>query len=484
MKISITYRLFLALFAAAGLAVVCMFLIMQQSIEHGFRRYVVGQEQAQLARVADRLEEGYAERESWDFLKNDPRQWRRLVVTSFLREEPGPPDRECPGPPPGTRPDGPGRHGGGPMFLPPPGFGERFYLLDAGKQPIIAPSEMSGKGDLRPLHHRDRVVGYLGLLSHRRLSDERQLRFLREQKLALSLVAGTVVLLAGGLSLPLANHLVRPIKALAAATRQLSNGKFTVRVPVASADELGQLARDFNALALTLEKNEQTRRQWVADISHELRTPLAVLRGEIEALQDGIRHPTPEAVHSLHGETLRLGRLVEDLYQLSLSDLGALAYRKRELDCAPLVSQAVEAFRAEFAAKGIALTSELGDGSGHPLFADGERLRQLFDNLLENSLKYTDAGGKLFVRLEYTDTGATVHFQDSGPGVPPEALEHIFERLYRVEASRNRATGGAGLGLAICTNIVAAHDGAIQAMDSPLGGLWIKVTLPLIGGMA
>ena len=121
---------------------------------------------------------------------------------------------------------------------------------------------------------------------------------------------------------------------MAAATHDLASGKYAVRIPVSSSDELGQLARDFNAMALTLEKNEKARRQWVADISHELRTPLAVLRGEIEALLDGIRNTTPEAIRSLHVETLRLHRLVEDLYQLALSDLGALTYRKEDLDLA------------------------------------------------------------------------------------------------------------------------------------------------------
>lgn len=485
MKIGIAHRLFLVILAAAGLAVVGMFLIMQWSIERGFRRYVVSMEHAQLVRLAERLEESYAGRNSWDFLKNDPDAWQRLLATSFPRERPGPPDRAHPAPPWRDDVPPPGMPGARPVPPQPPHrFGERFFLLDAARQPVVAPGDVPVAADIKPLHNRGQVVGYLGLLPHRHFADERQVRFLKEQRLALALVAGTVVLLAAGLSLPLANRLVRPIKALADGTRQLSAGRFAARVPVTSADELGQLARDFNSLARTLEKNEEARCQWVADISHELRTPLAVLRGEIEAIQDGIHRPTPEAIASLHGEALRLGRLVEDLYQLSLSDLGALTYRKQEQDCAPILRQAVESFQPDFSAKGIALRAELGDGAAHPLFADGERLRQLFDNLLENSLRYTDSNGKLLVRLEYADNRAVIHFQDSAPGVPPEALEHIFERLYRVEASRNRATGGAGLGLAICSNIVAAHDGTIEAADSPLGGLWITVTLPLTGRMA
>ena len=468
MKIGIKYRLFLAILAAAGLAVVCMFVIMHWSIDRGFIRYVDSLEQTRLALLAERLDESYAERGSWDFLKNEPGQWRRLLAASMPEEE-APPGRQGAE---GRRPPGPPPHLGR-------GFAVRVVLLDAGKTPVVGPAAIPGNMELKPLRHRDLVVGYLGLLPRRRLSDERQLRFLKEQKLALSLVAGMVVLLAAGLSLPLANRLVRPIKALAAATNRLAAGEFATRVPVASSDELGQLARDFNALALTLEKNEQARRQWAADISHELRTPLAILRGEIEALQDGVRQPTADSVLSLHGEVLRLSRLVDDLYQLSLSDLGALTYRKENLDLAEVLAEALDSFRPDFARKEIALRAELPARKEFPLFADRERLLQLFANLLGNALNYTDPGGALEVRLEQRGGLATAHFRDTAPGVPEAELERLFDRLYRVEGSRSRASGGAGLGLAICRNIVLAHEGSIAALPSPLGGVWIKVELPL-----
>ncbi|HYS43113.1 MAG TPA: ATP-binding protein [Geobacteraceae bacterium] len=468
MKIGIKYRLFLAILAAAGLAVVCMFVIMHWSIDRGFIRYVDSLEQTRLALLAERLDESYAERGSWDFLKNEPGQWRRLLAASMPEEE-APPGRQGEE---GRRPPGPPPHLGR-------GFAVRVVLLDAGKTPVVGPAAIPGNMELKPLRHHDRAVGYLGLLPRRRLSDERQLRFLKEQKLALSLVAGMVVLLAAGLSLPLANRLVRPIRLLAAATNRLAAGEFATRVPVASSDELGHLARDFNALALTLEKNEQARRQWVADISHELRTPLAILRGEIEALQDGVRQPTPDSIHSLHGEVLRLSRLVDDLYQLSLSDLGALTYRKENLDLAEVLAEALDSFRPDFARKEIALRAELPARKEFPLFADRERLLQLFANLLGNALNYTDPGGALEVRLEQRGGLATAHFRDTAPGVPEAELERLFDRLYRVEGSRSRASGGAGLGLAICRNIVLAHEGSIAALPSPLGGVWIKVELPL-----
>ena len=270
-------------------------------------------------------------------------------------------------------------------------------------------------------------------------------------------------------SLPLANRLIRPIKAMAAATRDIASGKYSIRVPISSSDELGQLARDFNEMALTLEKNEKARRQWVADISHELRTPLAVLRGEIEALLEGIRSITPEAIRSLHAEVLRLHRLVEDLYQLALSDLGTLTYHKDELDLAEILTDSIEPYRAEFARKGIKLSTDISQGSKITVFADRERLQQLFANLIDNSLKYTEPGGELDILLSCHSSQAAVEFKDSSPGVPEDNLDRLFDRLYRVEGSRNRASGGAGLGLAICRNIVEAHAGTIAAYPSTVG---------------
>jgi two-component system sensor histidine kinase BaeS len=234
-------------------------------------------------------------------------------------------------------------------------------------------------------------------------------------------------------------------------------------------------------MALTLEKHEKDRRQWVADISHELRTPITILRGEIEALLDGIRTITPETIHSLHAETLRLTRLVEDLYQLSLSDIGGLTYRKENLDIAEVLRNSMESLRAEFDRKGIGLTLNVPVASVACVFADRERLNQLFANLFENSLRYTDAGGRLTVDLRLGEERAILEFQDSTPGVPESELNRLFERLYRVEGSRSRTTGGAGLGLAICKNIVEAHEGTISAHPSPLGGLLIRITFPVNG---
>lgn len=493
MKIRIQYKLFLAMLAVACGVVACMFLVMRWSFSRGFLDYVNKADLERLDVLAGALEEAYGGEGSWKFLQDDPRRWRRLLRASLpdrFREPlpPGSPNDDAPEetafPPRRQRPRGdtPSPHPPRPM-RPEPGhhFARRVVLLDGGKQGIFAPLDLPGNLPLKPLLQGEETVGYLGLLPLKMLSDTRQMRFVREQKQAFALIALAMVFLAALVSIPLAQRMVKRIRNLASATHRLASGRYDTRVPVESSDELGLLARDFNALALTLEKHEQARRQWIADISHELRTPLSILRGEIEAMQDGIRAATPQAIGSLHDEVIRLSRLVNDLYDLSLSDLGALTYSKTEADLAEALAQALDPFRPEYADRGISLETDLPTGTAFPLFADSERLHQLFTNLLENSLKYTDPGGRLRVFVERGDGTATVHFQDSGPGVPESDMEKLFDRLYRVDSSRNRESGGAGLGLSICRSIVEAHEGTIAAFPSPLGGLWVKIAFPLSG---
>ncbi len=268
----------------------------------------------------------------------------------------------------------------------------------------------------------------------------------------------------------------RPVKRLAEATHLLAAGQHATRVPVESRDELGRLAGDFNSLAQALERNEQLRRGFMADVSHELRTPLAVISGELEALEDGVRPLSRESLASLRTEVSALGKLVDDLNQLALADVGALAYRKQSLNLVPIIEQAVDSYRERMADKHLALDLDLAASA--PVFGDADRLTQLFRNLLENSARYTDGGGRLRVAAHRDGARVAIDFEDSAPGVPAASLPHLFERFYRVEGSRSRANGGAGLGLAICRNIVQAHGGDIAADPSALGGLRVRVTLP------
>ena len=475
LKIGIRYRLFFAFLATACCVIVSMFFITRLSFERGVFRYVNRIEKARLATLARTLEQEYGRARGWAFLQQPYTAWMEVVEAS-LPERP--------------------RHGehrlpqGGLFaeeqnidFAPPPmpigrqSFELRVLLLDARRHLLYGPAEPWAEPPVfLALTVEDGIVGYLGLIPPRNLSDIRVQQFASEQNQSFLVIALSLAAVAALFSVPLAGRLVRRITALATATTKLASGRYDIRVPTEATDELGQLARDFNSLAGTLEKNEQLRRRWVADISHELRTPLAVLRGEVEAVQDGVRHLTLQTMDTLHGEILHLSRLVDDLYELSLADIGALTYRKEDLDLRTLVGQVVLSYRAEFVAHGLSLEYNAPD---EPviLSGDAERLRQLLGNLLQNSLRYTDPGGRLCIDFEGDSRYFQLRFADSAPGVPEADLEHLFERLYRVESSRNRAHGGAGLGLALCKSITEAHGGSISAAASPLGGLEVTITL-------
>lgn len=476
MKMGITYRLFFSLLGATCLAIFSLFLIMRWSVDREFYRYLGTIDQTRLEQIATDLGQKYEEHGSWHFLENEPSRWDvGGLVTLPEREEVRTPaeegkefaHRRQPWPPQPLRRRGTGR----------------LIVLDEKRTAVFGANSKYEDVNFRPVVVQGRTVGYVGLLSPKHFLHPIQVRFLSQQRLALSFAAAGVVLVVMIISLPLARRLVRPIKAMAAATHAIASGNYATRIPVASSDELGRLARDFNGMAMTLEKHEKERSQWVADISHELRTPIAVLRGEIEALLDGVRTITPERVRSLHAEVLRLNRLVDDLYHLSLSDIGALTYRKENVDVARVLAESLETYRTEFGHKDISLSVHIPEAAEVTVFADHERLTQLFTNLIENSLRYTDKGGELVVSLVSEKNFAVIEFHDSKPGVPGQDLNRLFDRLYRVEESRNRKTGGAGLGLAICKSIVEAHGGTISAHQSSLGGLLIRVALPVVEGV-
>lgn len=479
----ITERLFFSILAAAVVAILSMFFIVEWSINRGFLSYLETLGQGRLEEMVQTLGQAYGEHRSWEFLKGDRKYWTdHLMGLRWDNPFPGGApsahpvgDHHPPPPPPRSDWDRP---------PPPPPEHHRpslpFVVLDREKLPVLGTlTDIRRIGFMKPVMSGGETVGYVALLSPKHFLAPPQLHFLRQQKSILITAGLGVVLVVIIFSFPLARRLVRPIRVLAGATGEIASGTYSVRVPVTSSDELGDLARSFNAMAQTLEQNETARRQWIADISHELRTPLSVLRGELEALIDGVRPLTSDSVTSLHAETLRLNRLVDDLYQLALSDLGSVTYQKRSVALSPLLSASVAARSADFADRGITLSADIPNDREITVFADSSRLEQLFTNLLDNALKYTDPGGHLIVRLTRDGTMASITFEDSPPGVPESAVDRLFDRLYRVEESRNRSTGGSGLGLALCRNIAEAHNGRISAHRSSLGGLAVVLLIPI-----
>jgi len=455
-------KLFIAIFLACLLTIGLSAGIYQLRVKQAFQDFIQQLENTLTDSLARQLELYYARKQSLAPLKN-PEEWRTMLRESFQLARQSMSD--SPPPPPSER--GPGWR-----------LSRRLLLTDARQQPIQGRQRSILPTQTLTLHHQQQVIGYLHLYPPPENDDSRESGYFMERLRTTALFSTLVTLLTSLLiALLLSRRMVKPIQRLRNSTRELANGNYQSRVKIQGSDELGQLSHDFNQLAARLQENEQARQQWIMDIAHELRTPLSVLRGEIEAIQDGISHPDEPTIHSLHQETLHLQRLVEDLYHLSMSDNGALTYHKALLDLPALLRACTEQFETLFQEQQLDLKMQLPH---LPIFFNGDpqRLQQLFHNLLQNSLRYTDKPGQLQIRLSGSSHSIRIEFQDSAPGVPDEALPRLFERLYRVESSRNRATGGAGIGLSLCHNIVRAHEGRISATHAALGGLCILIEFP------
>jgi two-component system sensor histidine kinase BaeS len=455
-----------------------MYGFMRWSFERGFIRFVEARQQERVDHLVANLADEYLRDDGWQGLRGDKRRWIQVLLAQRSHRRPHRAPwikdalRDASNTWPPLRPNRPRRRRFQPLAL-------RVMLLDTNRSLIFGNPNQVDRLALNPIRVAGQTVGYLGVLPGPHLGEIGEIRFLQQQTEAFVIIAILMVAMSAALTLPLAYTLVRPLRRITDASKDLAVGRYGTRIPVHSKDELGQLARDFNDLAHALEQTEKTRRQWVADISHELRTPLSVLRGEIEALQDGVRVLDRAALDSLHGDVMRLSRLVDDLYELSMTDLGALSYQKTSIDPVQVLEDDLGALAGEFAQRGVAVHVDNRLDHRVVLHADADRLSQLYRNLLSNTLRYTEAEGKLEIYISQQQDQLVICFQDSAPAVPESEVSRLFERFYRVETSRSRSLGGAGLGLAICRNIVEAHDGRIGAQASPLGGLSIRIELPL-----
>ena len=464
-RFGVTSKLFLAILATCIVVTIAMGMAVRFSFQWSFEHYVEQRETRRAEAITALLADYYTEAGDWDDLRQRPRRWWRLLRSI---PEVGAPNGRPPMP-----------------FLPAP-----YALLDAQGQIIVSASARgphnttlnnapNAEPDSKryPVEVNGQVVAWLSAPNSGASATAIDKRFATRQLHATWLISALSVLIAALVSVLLARSLIAPLRRLGKATHKLAGGDYTTRVATTSHDELGQLARDFNHLALTLENNERMRRDMVADISHELRTPLAILQGELEAMQDGVRAMTPDSLASLQTEVATLKKLIDDLYELSLADVGAMHYRMTQVDAGSILSTVCSSFRERMAAQGLALAVHIAPNSP-PIHGDPQRLTQLFNNLLENSLRYTDAGGQSVVRLQASGQHLEITVEDSAPGVPEALLPRLFERMFRADPSRSRASGGSGLGLALAARIVEAHHGSIQAQPSALGGVRIVIRLP------
>jgi len=483
---SLFAKILLAQVVTVLLALLVVMAITRASLSRGFIDFLQRQEAAVLDITAPALAELYEEQGGWDFVRDQPDNWQAILRKS---SELLPPGRERGRGQPrmgrAAAARGPGGAGG-----PPPDhplrwlrsldrlqLRDRLFLLDADQRFLAGPAIADpSKTVLQEVRVGDAAVGWIGFAPMGKVLPPEAERFLLGQVRVLAAAFLIALGLAALLGYLLARQLSRPVQELMGTVTELAQGHYERRATSAGGDEIGRLSAAVNSLAATLEKNRSARQRWMADIAHELRTPVAILKGEIEALADGLRQPDSRSLASLGEEIDQLAALVDDLQTLASSDAGALNLQRGPIDFAVLVQQTAETFTERFAARGISL--QLDVPASLVVSGDPQRLRQLLHNLLENNVRYVESGGWVKIRLVPLSNGAALDIEDSGPGVPKEQLERLFERFYRVETGRSRVAGGSGLGLSICRNIVEAHGGSIRAECSAAGGLLVRVELP------
>ena len=506
MRLTIQRQVFLATFALAASMALLLLGLTRWNLQQGFSRYVAETEIGRLEWLVKNIETTYAKNGHWDFLQGSGDSWDHLVARAGGRPPPpgggggeAPEEGNFPGPPGFEgRPPRPGFRN----RPPPPDFQGRphaFGFEDApphppdplGIRPRLSIRDLSGKvmaGNLqtssysanRPIRFQDRTVGWL-TLQPPAIEGAHGTAFLSTQTRILWLAGLAALVLSLTAAWLLARQFLRPIRELATGARQIAEGRFSERIPVHRADELGALASDFNAMAEMLARTEEYRRQWVSDSSHELRTPIAVLRAEIEAIQDGVRTADEKTLARLLKHVMQMSKLVDDLRQTLDRDSGQADLELTSIRPLLLLQDSLEEFRPRLAIARLVLDTEalLAISLGWRIRGDAGRLQQVFSNLLENTLRYTHPGGRVKISAALKAGQVCLQFDDTPPAPPGPAMPRLFERFFRAEPSRSRLHGGSGLGLAICKTLVQGHGGTITASKSTLGGLCIRIHLPL-----
>lgn len=477
-------KILLAQVVAVALALTVATVITRASLNRGFKEFLQQQESSVLQTLAPVLSEVYERNSGWALLRDNPAAWQQIWRASHTPQ--GGPPRGRPGPRRGrlrdaaVPPPEPSAQAQLMRWMRPGDRGmlrERLFLLDQEQQQIAGANPgVQDKITLEAIEVDGQAVGWIGFKPRGKVLPAEAEDFLRGQIRITAVSLAVALVVAAALAYLLARNVSRPVRRVGETIAALSRGEFLSRARIETLDEIGSLAQHVNQLAETLERNRTSRQRWMADIAHELRTPVAILKGEIEALDDGVRPADERMSVSLHEEVDHLSALIDDLQTLAMSDAGALNIQKEPVDFSSMVRQSVETFRGRMATRRISIDCRVA--ADVTITADPQRLRQLLQNLLENSSRYVTEVGQVRLVLSQTAGETELLIEDSGPGIEDVQLERLFERFYRVEHSRSRSSGGTGLGLSICKNIVEAHGGSIQAEHSAMGGLKIRIVLP------
>jgi two-component system sensor histidine kinase BaeS len=481
MRIRLAHTQALLLLSAVLLTVLCMGALNAWNLRNGFSDFLATRDVDRLEQFAALVSIRAEEAGGLDALAAQGVDLR-VLLREFGRAQGATPPR-----PLLPRMAGPDQKG---FFAPPPrpidsidAFKDRVALYAPDGQAILGKLLPADAGAYveKPVAVRGNTVATVRMLKLKPVPNDVETRFLTSQYQSMLVVAGVLLLAAWLMARWVARHWVRPLVEIQGATEQIAQGAFDTRLSTHRTDEIGDAMRNINSMAEGLHKLETSRRRWIADMSHELRTPLTVLRGEIDALIDGIITMSPQALQSLREEVLQLNALVDDLHLLAMADLRALPCYFEDMEAVAFVEGLVQRFSLRASQQGLTLQLEPKPERPIAVRWDAKRMEQLLGNVLDNSLRYTDAPGQVVVTIQSDGTHVTLSVEDTAPGLSLNDLSRIFEPLYRADPSRGREVGGSGLGLAICQKIAKAHHGAIRAEASTLGGVKFLMTLPLVG---
>jgi signal transduction histidine kinase len=446
MRRSFAVRLAVA-FAAVGLAAAAVTaLLVNVAFGSRFTGYLEERQDARLTQLVSTLEHAYVEAGGWD-----PQGLYRIASVMMMD--------------------------GGTLAVEGP---DGAVLWESQADPMAdVHRQMMGSGPLGderrvPIDIDGEVVGVAGVRLPQAGLLPQDVAFrasVNQMILAGAVIAGVAALLLG---LLLARRTTAPARALTRAAQAVAAGERSARVLEDRSDEFGEMAGAFNRMAGAVEEEDRLRRGFAADVAHELRTPLMILRGEIEALEDGIVEPTPEALGSLREEALRLGRLVDDLETLARADAAGFSLDRRATDLAQVVAEAVDDLTPVLAERSISL--DVTAGPALVAVVDPVRVKQVVTNLLSNAVKFTPEGGAVRLTVGGEGREAVVAVWNSGPTIPAEDLPRIFDRFYR---GRQPQGGGSGIGLTVARDLAEAHGGTIEVASGADDGTTFRLRLPL-----
>ena len=474
-RLRIAHQLSLLIGATVFLAVLAVGALSVWNLRNGFSAYLALRDEEQLTRLVKLVERHAQADPTMAWLRRDREAMRELMDEFTGREGPRPPPR-----PPGSNPP-PRRDRPPPARAPSAGnMPDRVLILDAQGERLAGHSAPPGLPRTTRAVKVDGVVVATIELAAEPRPEGMDAHFLQRQYVGLGWAALATVLTSVLAAWWVAGRWSRPLRELQQVSHEIANGRRTRRMQPKGALEIAQLMQDVNTMTTALTRLEEARRLWIAQISHELRTPLAVLRGELESIEDGARQPTPAVIASLNGEVMQLSRLVTDLHTLSVADVDGLRCEFTDGDANALLLRVVQRFESQARQQGLRLDIVDQATGALPARWDFGRMAQMISNLIANSLRYTDAPGVIQMRWHAQGGQLRLSVTDSAPSVQADDLPQLFEPLFRVDRSRQRGPEhGSGLGLSIVRTIVQAHQGTVTASASPLGGLCVQVKLPL-----